>query len=58
VGAYALVNAKLTWDFVRNAACVGQMFLALENLGNRIYEQKKGYPMPGINGLAGIKMQF
>lgn len=58
VGAYALVNAKLTWDLLRRTAWIGQVFLSLENLGNRTYEQKKGYPMPGLNGLAGLKVAF
>lgn len=58
VGAYALLNIKLAWDFAINTIGAGQAFLSMENLGNRTYEQKKHYPMPGINGIAGIKIHF
>jgi len=59
VGGYVLVNAKLTYDFELPAwKTRGQIFLAGENLTDTSYEQKYGYPMPGINGMVGFKFHF
>ena len=59
VGSYFLLNAKIRYDFVvgpRNLKC--QLFVAGENLTDEDYEQKKGYPMPGICGMVGLKMKY
>jgi outer membrane receptor protein involved in Fe transport len=57
VGAYAVANARLSWDFpVSNA--LGQAFIAVENVVDRAYEQKKAYPMPGRSFLAGLKVRL
>ncbi|MEN6439203.1 MAG: TonB-dependent receptor plug domain-containing protein [Syntrophobacter sp.] len=60
VGSYYVLSAKLTYDFImpcyRNVRA--QLFLAGENLTDTEYEQKKGYPMPGISGMGGIKLRF
>ncbi len=59
VGGYVLVNAKLTYDFEVPAWKMhGQIFLAGENLTDTSYEQKYGYPMPGISGMGGFKFRF
>lgn len=59
VGGYVLVNGKLTYDFdVPAWKMHGQIFLAGENLADVSYEQKYGYPMPGINGMGGFKFRF
>lgn len=55
VDPYFLLNAKLTYDVplsLWGLSC--QAFLAGENLTNADYEQKAGYPMPGINGMVGL----
>jgi len=36
----------------------GQLFIAGENLTNASYQQKSGYPVPGINGMGGFKLAF
>jgi len=60
VDSYCVLSAKLTYDLVmpwyRNVRA--QLFVAGENLTDASYEQKKGYPMPGITGMGGIKLRF
>jgi iron complex outermembrane receptor protein len=59
VGAFFLLNAKLAYDFqipYRNMQ--GEVFVAGENLTDEFYEVRAGYPMPGINGMAGVKLRF
>jgi iron complex outermembrane receptor protein len=59
VGSYFLLNAKLTYDFslpYGNLKC--QAYVAGENLTDTDYEQKKGYPMPGISAMTGITVRF
>jgi iron complex outermembrane receptor protein len=59
VDFYFLLNAKLTYDFtIPYGNMRAQLFAAGENLTDADYEQKKGYPMPGINGMGGIKLWF
>ena len=59
VDSYFLLNGKVSYDFAipfRNMH--GEVFVAGENLTDKAYEQKKGYPMPGISGTGGIKLWF
>jgi outer membrane receptor protein involved in Fe transport len=59
VDGYFLLNAKLTYDFtIPCRQMKGQLFVAGENLTNASYQQKNGYPMPGINGMGGFKLTF
>ncbi len=53
VGAYALLNARLAWEFAR-----GEVFVAGENLLDRDYRYRPGYTMPGIGGSVGVKVKF
>lgn len=53
VGAFALVNARLAWSFAQ-----GEVFVAGENLLDRDYRYRPGYPMPGCGGSIGVKMRF
>lgn len=46
-------EVKLPWHDGR-----GQIFLAGENLTDVEYQQKVGYPMPGINCMSGIRLTF
>ncbi len=55
---YILLNAKLSYDFGAWSGSRGQIFIAGQNLGNVSYEQKPGYPMPGINCMTGIRFTF
>ncbi len=59
VGSYFLLNGKISYDFVfpyRDLKC--RIYLAGENLTDIEYEQKKGYPMPGLSGTVGIDIDF
>ena len=59
VDSYFLLNAKLTADVTlpwSNLSC--EAYVAGENLTDTDYEQKKGYPMAGINGMAGFVLNF
>ncbi len=59
IGAYTLVNARLSCDFSLPAWRIhGQIFVSGQNLTNTHYEQQLGYPMPGINGMGGIRVNF
>jgi len=59
VDAYCLLNAKLTYDLTLPCRYArAQLFIAGENLTDTDYEQKKGYPMAGLNGMGGIKVWF
>ena len=59
VRSYSLLNGKLTYDFTLYQGSVKcQAYLAGENLTDTDYEQKKGYPMPGISGMAGLCFEF
>ena len=53
VDAFALVNARLAWNFKR-----GEVFIAGENLLDRDYRYRPGYPMPGVGGSLGVKVKF
>ncbi len=54
-----LLSGKLTYDFkIPNTPLDCQIFAAAENLTDTDYQQKSGYPMPGINGMGGIKLKF
>lgn len=61
VDGYFLFNGKLTYDFhipYESIKLKTQLFVAGENLTNVGYEQKYGYPMPGICGMGGLKLTF
>jgi len=59
VDEYFLLGARLgyelplPWNGPR-----AELFIAGENLTNADYEYKPGYPMPGINGMGGIRLEF
>ena len=56
--SYVLLNAKLSYDFDAWSGSHGQIFIAGQNLANISYEQKPGYPMPGINCMTGVRLTF
>ena len=59
VDSYFLVNGKISYDFIipdRDMDC--QVYLAVENITNTEYEQKKGYPMPDLSYMAGFVVTF
>jgi iron complex outermembrane receptor protein len=59
VGDRFLVNGKLSYMFSLRAGRIsGELFLAGENLTDTDYEYRPGYPMPGINAMAGATLTF
>jgi outer membrane receptor protein involved in Fe transport len=59
VSSFFLLNGKLSYDFTTplwNAG--GCIYVAAENLTDTDYELKPDYPMPGINGMAGVVLEF
>jgi outer membrane cobalamin receptor len=59
VDSYFLLNSKLAYDFaIPFREMHGEVFVAGENLTDENYEQKNGYPMPGISGSGGMKLWF
>ncbi|WP_321492084.1 TonB-dependent receptor domain-containing protein [uncultured Desulfobacter sp.] len=59
VDDFFLVNGKLTYDLaLKGADYKIKLFLAGENLTDQDYEYQSGYPMPGINGMAGIRFEL
>jgi len=59
INAYFLVNLRLSYDFsLPSWRLHGQIFVAGQNLTDANYQQQPGYPMPGINGMGGVKLEF
>jgi outer membrane cobalamin receptor len=59
IDSYFLLNAKLSYDFTLPWwGRGGQIFLAGQNLTDADYQQVPGYPMPGINGMGGVKFSL
>ncbi|NLA74579.1 MAG: TonB-dependent receptor plug domain-containing protein [Deltaproteobacteria bacterium] len=59
VDSYFLVNGKISYDFrLSGSDADWQVFLAAENITDTSYEQKKGYPMPGLGFMIGFKADF
>jgi iron complex outermembrane receptor protein len=57
VGSFAVVNARLSHSLpVLGSA--GEVFLAVENLFDRDYAYRPGYPMPGIGAQLGVSASF
>jgi outer membrane receptor protein involved in Fe transport len=55
VDEYFLLNGKVSYDFYIQPLKLGvEIFVAGENLTDEKYAFKKGYPMPGINGMFGF----
>jgi len=59
VDSYFLLSARLAYEFpLPWGGARGEVFVAGENLSNTHYEYKPGYPMPGINGMGGVRVRF
>ncbi|MBI5380429.1 MAG: TonB-dependent receptor plug domain-containing protein [Opitutae bacterium] len=57
VGSHCLLNARLARRFVWGTHR-GEVYVAGENLTDRDYVYRPGYPMPGINGMAGLRLEW
>ncbi len=59
VDDYFVLNAKLSYAFkTKSEKVTGKVFVAGENLTDADYEYRPGYPMPGLNGMAGVSLYF
>jgi iron complex outermembrane receptor protein len=60
VGAHFLLNARLARRFTlgNRAGTHGEVFLAGENLTDRRFAYRPGYPIPGLNGMVGIRLNW
>ncbi len=59
VGSHYLLNGKLSYLLaLRTWNLEGEIFAAGENLTDKRYEYRPGYPMPGINGMAGLRLSW
>jgi iron complex outermembrane receptor protein len=59
LASYTLLNARFAAEFSFAAwNLAGEWFIAGENLGDTDYQQKDGYPMPGLGGTFGLKLKF
>ncbi|SLM31882.1 TonB-dependent receptor, plug [Desulfamplus magnetovallimortis] len=59
VDGYFVVNGKFTYDILtKPSAYEVELFLSGENLTDTDYEYLPGYPMPGINCMAGITFKL
>ena len=59
VAAYALLNARLVYRLVdKDGHDRGEIFLAGENLLDRDYRYRPGYPMTGIGGTIGVRWKL
>jgi outer membrane cobalamin receptor len=60
VGAHFLLNARLSRRFTlgNGTGTHGEAFLAGENLTDRNFAYRPGYPIPGLNGMAGVRLDW
>lgn len=59
VDSYYLLNGKISYLFRPRARnLTTELFVAGENLTDKSYEYRPGYPMPGINAMAGVSLSF
>ena len=54
MGGYTVATLKLTLPFARRYS----LSAMVDNILNRRYEVLPGYPMPGVNAMAGLSVQF
>ena len=59
VEGFFLVNGKISYTMdMKGSSFKTTLFLAGENLTDEDYQYQSGYPMPGINCMAGVKLAF
>jgi len=59
IDPYFLLNGKLSRRFAfAKGKTTGKIFVAVENITDEDYEHQPSYPMPGINGMAGLEFTF
>lgn len=59
VDSHLLVNARIGWNvYLESWDTDAEFYLSLQNITDENYEYKPEYPMPGINGMVGMKLTF
>jgi iron complex outermembrane receptor protein len=58
LGAFALVNARAAYAFTWEPRRRAEVFVAGENLFDRAYTYRPGYPMPGASWSIGLTLAF
>ncbi|MFE8644301.1 TonB-dependent receptor [Sphingomonas sp. NCPPB 2930] len=58
VGGFAVVNLRTAYALPRLLGPRGEVFLALENLADRSYAYRPGYPMPGRSVQIGVHLSL
>ena len=57
VGSFAVANARLAYPFAALGKA-GEFFISIENLFDKTYAYRPGYPMPGRWGQVGMSASF
>lgn len=59
VDGHFLVNGRIGWNvYLESWDSEAELYLSVQNITNEDYEYKPDYPMPGINGMLGVKLTF
>ncbi|OPX34583.1 MAG: hypothetical protein B1H11_10640 [Desulfobacteraceae bacterium 4484_190.1] len=58
LGGYTLLNFFASYRLWENDWSKWDLLLSADNILDRDYEEEKGYPMPGITALFGLKVTF
>ncbi len=56
--SYTLLNLFASYRFWENSWSKWELLLSVDNILDKDYEEEKGYPMPGIAALGGLKATF
>ncbi|GKT24894.1 TonB-dependent receptor [Acidovorax sp. SUPP3334] len=58
VGGFAVVNLRVAYALPSLLGPRGEVFIALENLADRRYAYRSGYPMPGRSAQLGVTLSL
>jgi len=56
--SYVTLNTRVSLDLKAFSSLKGELYVAVENLGDADYEYFPGYPMPGVMWYTGMKLKF
>ena len=56
--SYILLNFNATYRFWECETASAEAFFAAENITDEDYEEREGYPQPGVSVLGGMKFRF
>lgn len=58
MSSYTLVNLRLGYVFTVSGRVAGEPFIAVENLSDKSYSYRPGYPMPGRTFMVGLDVRM